>query len=195
MIGEIIIATLGAILCILVWQRMRLDRFRSKQGGGQQWTTRKLCLRMPGVGFIGMLIIGILAGCIAEKVTASDHGLLTNLLVGIAGSFVGGTLANVLNIQFYGWLGNLIVASIGAILDLVDLAGRQGPVDLTIRCGSTSFVVTVLERSDRGVRGRAIRKRRGCPTRRSCQSRTGFVCGRQARMNSTRRARCSARIA
>ncbi|MBK5196876.1 MAG: GlsB/YeaQ/YmgE family stress response membrane protein [Methyloceanibacter sp.] len=73
---------------------------------------------MPGVGFIGMLIIGILAGYIAEKVTASDHGLLTNLLVGIAGSFVGGTLANVLKIEFYGWLGNLIVASLGAILVL-----------------------------------------------------------------------------
>jgi uncharacterized membrane protein YeaQ/YmgE (transglycosylase-associated protein family) len=75
-------------------------------------------LAMPGVGFIGMLIIGILAGWIAEKVTASDHGLLTNLLVGIAGSFVGGTLANVLNIEFHGWLGNLIVASIGAVLVL-----------------------------------------------------------------------------
>jgi uncharacterized membrane protein YeaQ/YmgE (transglycosylase-associated protein family) len=75
-------------------------------------------LTMPGVGFFGMLIIGILAGYIAEKVTASDHGLLTNLLVGIAGSFVGGTLANLLHIVFYGWLGNLIVASIGAILVL-----------------------------------------------------------------------------
>jgi uncharacterized membrane protein YeaQ/YmgE (transglycosylase-associated protein family) len=73
---------------------------------------------MPGVGFIGMLIIGIIAGYIAEKVTASDHGLLTNLLVGIAGSFVGGTLANVLNFEFHGWLGNLIVASLGAILVL-----------------------------------------------------------------------------
>jgi uncharacterized membrane protein YeaQ/YmgE (transglycosylase-associated protein family) len=73
---------------------------------------------MPGVGFIGMLIIGIIAGYIAEKVTASDHGLLTNLLVGIAGSFVGGTLANVLKIEFHGWLGNLIVASLGAILVL-----------------------------------------------------------------------------
>ena len=50
-------------------------------------------LSMPGVGFFGMLIIGILAGYIAEKVTASDQGLLTNLLVGIAGSFVGGSLA------------------------------------------------------------------------------------------------------
>ncbi|MGC2410462.1 MAG: GlsB/YeaQ/YmgE family stress response membrane protein [Methyloceanibacter sp.] len=71
---------------------------------------------MPGVGFFGMLIIGILAGYIAEKVTAIDHGLLTNLLVGIAGSFVGGSLANRLNIAFYGWLGNLLVATVGAVL-------------------------------------------------------------------------------
>jgi uncharacterized membrane protein YeaQ/YmgE (transglycosylase-associated protein family) len=70
------------------------------------------------IGFFGMLIIGVIAGYIAEKVTASDHGLLTNLLIGIAGSFVGGTLANLLHIEFYGWLGNLIVASIGAILAL-----------------------------------------------------------------------------
>jgi uncharacterized membrane protein YeaQ/YmgE (transglycosylase-associated protein family) len=73
-------------------------------------------LSMPGVGFFGMLIIGILAGYIAEKVTASDHGLLTNLLVGIAGSFVGGSLAGLLDIEFYGWLGNLLVATIGAVL-------------------------------------------------------------------------------
>jgi len=82
---------------------------------------------MPGVGLIGMLIIGILAGYIAEKVTSSDHGLLTNLLVGIAGSFVGGTLANVLNIEFYGWLGNLIVATIGAILLLWIWQSIRGP--------------------------------------------------------------------
>jgi len=73
-------------------------------------------LSMPGVGFIGMLIIGLIAGYIAEKVTSSDHGLFTNLLVGIAGSFIGGTLAGLLNMEFYGWIGNLIVASIGAIL-------------------------------------------------------------------------------
>ena len=84
-------------------------------------------LSMPGLGFIGMLIIGIIAGYIAEKVTSSDHGLLTNLLVGIAGSFVGGTLANVLNIQFYGWLGNLLVASIGAVLVLWIWQSIRGP--------------------------------------------------------------------
>jgi uncharacterized membrane protein YeaQ/YmgE (transglycosylase-associated protein family) len=75
-------------------------------------------LSMPGVGFLGMLIIGILAGWIAEKITASDHGLLTNLLVGIAGSFVGGSLASLMNLQFEGWLGNLLIAAIGAVLVL-----------------------------------------------------------------------------
>jgi uncharacterized membrane protein YeaQ/YmgE (transglycosylase-associated protein family) len=75
-------------------------------------------LGMPGVGFFGLLIIGILAGWIAERATNRDHGLLTNMLVGIAGSFVGGTLAGLLGIQFYGFLGNLVVATLGAILIL-----------------------------------------------------------------------------
>ena len=73
-------------------------------------------LTTAGVGFLGMLIIGIIAGWIAKKVTASDHGLLTNLLVGIAGSFVGGWLADLLNVPYEGWIGNLLVAAIGAVV-------------------------------------------------------------------------------
>ncbi len=73
---------------------------------------------MPGVGFFGMLIIGFIAGYVAEKAMNRDHGLFTNILVGIAGSFVGGTLAGLLNFNFYGFLGNLIVATAGAILIL-----------------------------------------------------------------------------
>jgi len=75
-------------------------------------------LGMPGVGFFGLLIIGALAGWIAERAMNRDHGLLTNVLVGIAGSFVGGTLAGILGISFYGFLGNLVVATLGAILIL-----------------------------------------------------------------------------
>jgi uncharacterized membrane protein YeaQ/YmgE (transglycosylase-associated protein family) len=84
-------------------------------------------LAMPGVGFIGMLIIGILAGYIAEKVTSSDHGLLTNLLVGIAGSFVGGNLAGLLGLSYEGWWMNLIVAAIGAVLLLWVWRSIRGP--------------------------------------------------------------------
>ncbi|MBV6651571.1 MAG: GlsB/YeaQ/YmgE family stress response membrane protein, partial [Hoeflea sp.] len=38
--------------------------------------------------------------------------------VGIAGSFVGSALAGVLNINYYGFAGNLVVAILGAILIL-----------------------------------------------------------------------------
>lgn len=79
---------------------------------------------MAGVGFIGMLVIGFLAGYIAERAMNRDHGLLTNVLVGITGSFVGGTLASVLGIAFYGFLGNLVVATLGAIL-ILWLFGRS----------------------------------------------------------------------
>lgn len=73
---------------------------------------------MQGVGFFGMLLIGFIAGYIAEKATNRNHGLFTNILVGIAGSFVGGTLAGLLDFNFYGFFGNLIVATVGAILIL-----------------------------------------------------------------------------
>jgi len=75
-------------------------------------------LSMPGTGFFGMLLIGFLAGYVAEKSMNRDHGFLTNILVGIAGSFVGGTLAGLVGINYYGFLGNLIVAIAGAILIL-----------------------------------------------------------------------------
>jgi uncharacterized membrane protein YeaQ/YmgE (transglycosylase-associated protein family) len=73
-------------------------------------------LGQPGVGFFTMLLIGLLAGWIAEKVTASNHGLLTNLLVGIAGAFVGGKLAEVLEIPVFGFFRTLVAAAVGAIL-------------------------------------------------------------------------------
>ena len=38
----------------------------------------------PSVGFFTMILIGAIAGWIAEKVTASDHGIFTNILVGVA---------------------------------------------------------------------------------------------------------------
>ena len=78
---------------------------------------------MPGVGFFGMLVIGFIAGYVAEKAMNRNHGLFTNILVGIAGSFIGGTLAGVLGINYQGFLGNLLVAVVGALL-LLWIFGR-----------------------------------------------------------------------
>ena len=72
----------------------------------------------PGVGLLAMLLIGAIAGWIAEQVTKSDHGIFTNILVGIAGAFVGGTVAELLQIPVIGFWRTLIAATIGAILIL-----------------------------------------------------------------------------
>lgn len=81
---------------------------------------------MAGVGFFGMLLIGFLAGWIAERAMNRDHGLLTNILVGIAGSFVGGTAAGLAGFQWYGFFGNLVVATLGAIV-ILWFFGRNEP--------------------------------------------------------------------
>lgn len=72
----------------------------------------------PTAGFFLTLFIGIIAGWIAEKVTSSNHGLFTNLLVGVAGAFVGNKLAEVLQVPVFGFWRGLIAASIGAIIIL-----------------------------------------------------------------------------
>lgn len=75
-------------------------------------------LNQPGVGFFSMIIIGIIAGWVAERVTDSNHGLLTNLIVGVAGAFVGGAFANLLNIPVFGFFRTLVAAIVGAIVVL-----------------------------------------------------------------------------
>lgn len=81
---------------------------------------------MHGVGFIGAIIIGIFAGWIAEKIMNRDHGLLTNLIVGLVGALVGAFLAGVLGIHFFGWVGSLIISTLGAILLLWILGMIKG---------------------------------------------------------------------
>lgn len=72
------------------------------------------------MGFIGWIIIGIVAGFIAEKVTKSNHGLFMNLGVGLVGAFVGGFIADKAGISFAGnaFIDTTIIATLGAILVL-----------------------------------------------------------------------------
>ncbi|MDP3852360.1 GlsB/YeaQ/YmgE family stress response membrane protein [Phenylobacterium sp.] len=71
---------------------------------------------MSGVGIIGWIVIGILAGWVAEKVMKRNHGLLTNLAVGVVGALLGGFVAGMLGISFGGWIGSFVIATLGAII-------------------------------------------------------------------------------
>ena len=70
---------------------------------------------MGGFGFIAWIIIGIVAGWLAEKIMKRDHGLLTNLIVGVVGALIGGFLANnLLGVDAAGnWIVGIIVATTG----------------------------------------------------------------------------------
>jgi uncharacterized membrane protein YeaQ/YmgE (transglycosylase-associated protein family) len=84
-----------------------------------------------GVGILGTILIGGLAGWIAEKLTRSDMGIFLNIIVGIIGSFIGAFIANALGIRlgeiFQGWFwGNLLVSVFGAVILLAALKLLRG---------------------------------------------------------------------
>ncbi|MDB6453971.1 GlsB/YeaQ/YmgE family stress response membrane protein [Falsirhodobacter sp. 20TX0035] len=72
---------------------------------------------MAGMGWIAAIIVGALAGWIAEKLMKSDQGILMNIILGI----LGAVLLNFILIQLFdatlgGWLGQLVVGVIGACI-------------------------------------------------------------------------------
>ncbi len=70
------------------------------------------------MGFIISIVVGVLAGFIAEKVMRSNGGLFTNLVVGILGGMLGRWVAELLNLTAIGtgFVDQLVVSSCGAIL-------------------------------------------------------------------------------
>ena len=70
------------------------------------------------MGLFAFLIVGLIAGFIAEKVLKADHGLLVNLLVGVIGAYVGGFLAGLIGLSVAGVLGEIVIATVGAIVFL-----------------------------------------------------------------------------
>lgn len=88
-------------------------------------------MQLGSVGIGGTILIGILAGWLAEKFTGSDHGLIMNLIVGLVGSWIGFFAANAAGVQlgeiFSGWfLGNLLVSAAGAVILLLALKLLRG---------------------------------------------------------------------
>jgi uncharacterized membrane protein YeaQ/YmgE (transglycosylase-associated protein family) len=72
---------------------------------------------MEGIGWIGTIIVGGIAGWIAEKIMKSDHSLILNIVLGVIGAVVANAiLMYVFNATLGGIIGQLIVAVIGACL-------------------------------------------------------------------------------
>ncbi len=69
---------------------------------------------------IAWIIIGLIAGWLAAKITNAPRGLIRNLIVGLVGALVGGFLCSKLDIHVVpDFWGNLITATIGAVVLLL----------------------------------------------------------------------------
>ncbi|MER8436909.1 GlsB/YeaQ/YmgE family stress response membrane protein [Mesorhizobium sp. M1312] len=78
-----------------------------------------------GVGWIAAIIIGGLAGWLAEMFMKSNMGVLMNIVLGIVGAIVLNAILQALNIGPFGagWIAYLITGFIGACLLI--LVGRM----------------------------------------------------------------------
>ncbi len=69
-----------------------------------------------GIGWIGAIVIGGIAGWLAEKITGSNMGLITNIILGVIGAGIATWLFGMLGIRIGGpiWLGYLVSGFVGA---------------------------------------------------------------------------------
>ena len=66
----------------------------------------------PQVGWISAIIIGGIAGCVAEQYM----GLLLNIVLGVIGAAVTSAIFSFFEVNLGGWIGYLIAGFIGACL-------------------------------------------------------------------------------
>jgi uncharacterized membrane protein YeaQ/YmgE (transglycosylase-associated protein family) len=67
---------------------------------------------------IMFLIIGLVAGAIASFYMGRQQELLPNLVIGIVGAFIGGFIAKLIGLTAYNVIGEVVVATAGAIICL-----------------------------------------------------------------------------
>ena len=78
------------------------------------------------MNIIACIVVGIIAGWLAERIAGRNHGLLMNLIVGILGASIGGFLAtSVLGLHFVeGFnIATIATATGGAVLLLAIFGG------------------------------------------------------------------------
>lgn len=66
---------------------------------------------------IGFLIIGLIAGWLAETMMKGrGAGIIVNLFVGVIGAYLGGFLFGFWGLSMHGTIGALISATVGAVV-------------------------------------------------------------------------------
>jgi len=67
---------------------------------------------------IMFLVIGLVAGAIASFYMGRQQELMPNLVIGVVGAMVGGFIARLLGLTAYNVIGEVVVATTGAIICL-----------------------------------------------------------------------------
>ena len=67
-----------------------------------------------GIGWIATIIIGGIAGWLAEQFMKSDMGMLMNIVLGIIGAAIASAILSFFGIVLGGWIGYLVAGFIRA---------------------------------------------------------------------------------
>ena len=68
------------------------------------------------IGWIAAIIIGGVAGWLAEQFMKSNMGVFMNIILGIVGAVLANFLLGIFGIALGGWIGYLIAGFIGACI-------------------------------------------------------------------------------
>jgi uncharacterized membrane protein YeaQ/YmgE (transglycosylase-associated protein family) len=78
--------------------------------------TKGVWIALPS-GFWGWIVIGLIAGWLAGKISRGrGFGCITDIILGVVGSFIGGWIFVRLGIFGGGFLYSLAAATVGAVL-------------------------------------------------------------------------------
>lgn len=71
------------------------------------------------MNIIVLLIVGLIAGFLADKIVKNTFGMWGDLLIGIAGAFIGSWIFSLLGLPVSGLLWEIIAATAGAVVLLL----------------------------------------------------------------------------
>ena len=92
---------------------------------GTQWDVRSVWIGLPH-GFLYWILVGLIAGWLAGKIARGrGFGCITDIVLGLIGSFIGGWVFMKLGIFGGGFWYSLAAATLGAVI-LVSIAHLFG---------------------------------------------------------------------